>query len=55
MCLEGLALLGSVPVLLVVSTELALVPGGGVTFHRLRPLEEGLRLYFTEEIIDWLL
>ena len=53
--LEALALIGSVPILLVIRTELALVPGGGVTFHWLRPLEEGLRLYFVEELIDWLL
>ena len=53
--LEALALISSVPTLLVISTELALVLGGGVTFHRLRPLEEGLCLYFVEELIDWLL
>ncbi|XXG82188.1 hypothetical protein AAC387_Pa10g0187 [Persea americana] len=52
--LEGLALICSVLVLLVTGIELALVPGG-VTFHRLWPLEEGLRLYFAEELIDWLI
>ena len=55
MGLEALALIGFVPVLFMVSTEFALVPGGGFAFHRLRPLEEGLRLYFAEELIDWLL
>ena len=53
--LEALALIGSVPTLLVIRIELALVPGGGVTFQWLWPLEEGLRLYFVEELIDWLL
>ena len=53
--LEAFALISSVPALLVISTELALVPGGGVTLHRLRPFEEGLRLYFVEELIDRLL
>ena len=55
MGLEALALIGSVPVLFMVSTELALVLGGGFAFHRLRPLEKGLRLYFVEELTDWLL
>ena len=53
--LEALALISSVPTLLVIRTKLALVPGGGVTFHWLRPLEEGLHLYFVEELIDRLL
>ena len=53
--LKGLAVLGSMPILLVVSTELALIPGGRVTFHRLRPLEEGLRLDLAEELVDRLL
>ena len=51
--LEAFTLISSVPTLLVISTELALVSGGGVTLHRLRPLEEGLRLYFVEELIYW--
>lgn len=49
------ALVGSLPVLLVVCTELTLVPRGGVSCHRPRPLEERLRFYFIEEPIDWLL
>ena len=53
--LEALALIGSVPILFMVSAELALVPGGGFAFHWLLPLEEGLRLYFADELIDWLL
>ncbi|XXG46403.1 hypothetical protein AAC387_Pa02g1263 [Persea americana] len=53
--LEAFALVSSIPALLVISTELALVPGGGVTLHRLRLLKEGLRLYFVEELIDGLL
>ena len=46
---------GSVPILLVVSTELTLIPRGGVSRHRPRPLEERLRFYFIEEPIDRLL
>ena len=53
--LEALTLIGSVHVLLVIGAELALISGGGVTFHRLWPLEEGLRLNFAKEPIDWLL
>ncbi|XXG90551.1 hypothetical protein AAC387_Pa12g2287 [Persea americana] len=53
--LEAFALISSVPTLLVISTELALVPGGGVTSHGLRPFEEGLCLYFVDELIDGLL
>ena len=53
--IEALTLIGSVLVLLVIGPELALVPGGGVAFHRLRPLEEGPLLYFAEDPIDWLL
>jgi len=49
------AFVGSVPILLVVCTELTLVPRGGVSRHRPRPLEERLRFYFIEEPIDWLL
>ena len=53
--LEALALIGYVPTLLVISIELSLVSGGGVTFRWLRPLEEGLCLYLVEELIDRLL
>ena len=38
---EALTLIGSVPVLLVIGVELALVPGGGVSFHWLRHLKKG--------------
>ena len=55
MGLEALALISSVPALFMVSTKLALVSGGELAFHRLRPLEEGLHLYFAEELIGWLL
>ena len=44
--LEAFALISSVPTLLVISTELALILGGGATSHGLRPFEEGLCLYF---------
>ena len=40
--LEAFALISSVPTLLVISTELALVLGRGVTSHGLQPFEEGL-------------
>ena len=40
--LEAFVLINSVPTLVVISTELALVPGGRVTSHGLRPFEEGL-------------
>ena len=53
--LKALALIGFVPNLLVISIELSLVSGGGVTFRWLRPLEEGLCLYLVEELIDRLL
>ena len=53
--LEAFALISPVPILLVISAELALVEGRGVTSHGLRPFEEGLCLYFVEELIDGLL
>ena len=49
---EGLAVFGSMPILLVVGTELVLILGGRVTLHRLRPLEEGLWLDLAEELVD---
>ena len=49
---EGLAVFSSVPILLVVGTELALVMGGRVTLHRLQPFEEGLRLNLAKELVD---
>ena len=53
--LKGLVVLGSVPIMFVVGTKLVLIPRGRVTFHWLRPLEEGLRLNLAEELVDWLL
>ena len=53
--LKGLPVLGSVPILLVVSTKLVLILGGRVAFHRLWPLEEGLRLDLAEDLVDRLL
>ena len=53
--LEGFAVLGSVPILLVVRTKFALVPGGPTTSHWLRPLEEGLCFDLAEELVDRLL
>ena len=53
--LECLAVLGSMPILFVVSTELAHIPGERVTSHRLRPFKEGLRLDLAEELVDRLL
>ncbi|XXG45874.1 hypothetical protein AAC387_Pa02g0841 [Persea americana] len=52
--LEAFALISPVPILLVISTELALVAGRGVTSHGLRPFEEGLCLYLVEELINGL-
>ena len=40
--LEGRTVLNFAPILLVVGTELALISGGRVTLHQLRPFEEGL-------------
>ena len=52
---EGLAVLGFVPVLLMVCTELALILGGRVSSHWLRPLEEGLCFDLAEELVARLL
>ena len=53
--LKGFAVLGFVPILFVVGTELVLISGGRVTFYLLRPLEEELRLDLAEELADRLL
>ena len=49
---EGLAVFSSMPILLMVGTELILISDGRVILHQLWPFEEGLRLDLVKELVD---